>query len=280
LTIFLGTIKYEASWNYSGLEFGNFQLPRSFSIDHYIRLFSVLYETCQWSINNIGSVVQYMLGNDARAQELSFPHQRRKWFFDFIVEERIGREEFLNKLFKNGTENDLHLFSDYPEISIPFARHLLTQSEEISDHQRASFLRYELLTSDIFDKFLSLFQQCGSNINERKSMYTFLFQCAVSTDRQSVKRVLQWIQKRFTNEQLVVIENFIRNLSSYDDRFHLEYLPDNFEAIEEIMDRAFNHIQRTTTTLEIILTYGLFLLIRAEHSQEKIQEFACKIIKR
>jgi len=77
-----------------------------------------------------------------------------------------------------------------------------------------------------------------------------------------------------------VIEYFLRNLSSYDDRFHLEYLPDNFEAIEAIMEIAFNHLQRTITTLETILTYGVLLLVRGENSQQKIQEFACKIITR
>lgn len=212
-----------------------------------------------------------------RARKLSFLRQQRKWFFDHIVQERIGREEFLKKLFKNGTESHLDLLSNIPELSVPFARHLLAQlnqSEVISVHQRASFLRYELMTSDIFDQFLSLFQQCGSDINERKSMYTLLLQCAISTDRQSVKHVLQWIEKRFTNEQLIVIENFLRNLSSYNDRFQFEYLPDNFETIERIMNLAFNHIQRTSTTLEIILTYGLLLLIRTENSQK----FACKII--
>jgi len=111
-------------------------------------------------------------------------------------------------------------------------------------------------------------------------MYTLFLQCAISTDQQSVKHVLQWIEKRFINEQLIVIEHFLRNLSSYDDRFHLEYLPDNFEPIEEIMEIAFNHLQRTSTALETILAYGVLLLVRAEHSQEKLQEFAGKIIKR
>jgi CDP-diacylglycerol pyrophosphatase len=51
-----------------------------------------------------------------------------------------------------------------------------------------------------------------------------------------------------------------------------------------VMEIAFNHLQRTSTTVETILSYGFLLLIRAEHYQnkqqrEKIQDFACKIIK-
>jgi len=283
LTSFLGTIKYHLSWDSSGAELGFFLFPHSFSIDHYIRLFFVLYETCQWSVNNTLCLVRYMLDNNVGPQKLSLLRKRRKWFFDIIIKERIGKEEFLNKLLKNGTESHLHSLSDFPELSVPFARYLLAkldQSELINSEQRASFLRYELMTSEIFNQFLFLFQQSGSDINQRKRMYVFFLQCAISTDQQSVKRVLQWIQKRFINEQLIVIEYFLRNLSSYDDRFHLEYLPDNFEAIEAIMEIAYNHLQRTSTTLEIILAYGILLLVRGEHSQEKIQEFACQIIKR
>jgi hypothetical protein len=224
-----------------------------------------------------------MLENNVRAQKLFVRRKQRKWFFEIIINERIGREEFLNKLLKNGAENDLYLLSDFPELSVPLVRHYLSQvdqSELISPEHRASFLRYEPLTTEIFNQFLSLFQQIGSDTNGRKRMYTLLLQCAISTEQQSVKYVLQWIQKRFINEQLVVIEYFLRNLSSYDDRFHLEYLPDNFEVIEAIMEIAFNHLQRTITTLETILTYGVLLLVRAENSQQKIQEFACKIITR
>jgi hypothetical protein len=225
-----------------------------------------------------------MLNNDVDAQKKSMRDKRRKWFYDIIVKERIGTEEFLNKLLKNGTQFQLHLLADFPELRIPLARHLyahLNQTESISSEQRAVFLRYELLTSEIFDQFLSCFQQSGSDVNVRKRMYSLFLKCAVYTDQQSVNRVLQWIQKRFTNEQLTVIEYFLRNLSSYDDRFHLEYLPENIEAVMEI---AFNHLQRTSTTVETILSYGFLLLIRAEHYQnkqqrEKIQDFACKIIK-
>ncbi|CAF4291837.1 unnamed protein product, partial [Rotaria sordida] len=214
--------------------------------------------------------------------------QQRKWFFDIVVEKRIGKEEFLNKLLCTNIEISLHVLNDYTELRIPLVRHLVErydQSDIISPEQRASFLRYELMNSEIFNQFLSLFQQSGSDANSRKRMYSFFLQCAISTDQKSVNNVLQWMKKRFINEQLSVIEYFLRNLSQYNEQFHLEYLPDNFNIIEEIMDIAFNHLQKTLTTVETILAYGFSLLIIAEHyqnkqQQEKVQEFASKIIKR
>lgn len=240
----------------------------------------VLYETCRWSTNNTSSLIDRMLNENLDKQSRSSLRRRREWFYNHIIEKRIGKEEFLNKLLKSGSNNQLNLLQDFPELSIPFARHLLAQldqTEEISSYTRATFLRYEYLTSDIFNQFLSLFQQCGSDVNARRWMYGLIFQCAVSTDQQSVKRVLQWIEKRFTNEQLVVIESFLENIN---DRFHLEYLPENFESVQAIFNIAFNHMQRTSTTIETILSYGLTLLNRAEYAQETLQKFACQIIKR
>ncbi|CAF3787569.1 unnamed protein product [Rotaria sordida] len=283
-----GIIKYESPWDYSGIELSVLNFPRSFSIDNYIRLFFILYDTCKWSLNDIHNLVSYMLINDVRSKKVSILRQQRKWFFDIVVEKRIGKEEFLNKLLSTNIEISLHVLSDYTELRIPLVRHLVErydQSDIMSPEQRASFLRYELMNSEIFNQFLSLSQQSGSDANSRKRMYSFFLQCAISTDQKSVNNVLQWMKKRFINEQLSVIEYFLRNLSQYNEQFHLEYLPDNFNIIEEIMDIAFNHLQKTLTTVETILAYGFSLLILAEHyqnkqQQEKVQEFASKIIKR
>ncbi|CAF3417336.1 unnamed protein product [Rotaria sp. Silwood1] len=283
-----GIIKYETSWDSSGIELSTFLFPRSFSIENSIRLFFILYDTCNWSLNDTNHLVSYMLGNDVISHKMSALRQQRRWFFDIVVEKRIGKEEFLRKLLRNATETDLYMLNDYPELRNPLTRYLveqLDQSELISPEQRASLLRYEFMNSEIFNQFLSLFQQYGSDANTRKRMYSLFLQCAVSADQKSVNNVLQWIKKRFINEQLSVIEYFLRNLSQYNDQFHLEYLPDNFNTIEEIMDIAFNHLQKTPTTVETILAYGFLLLVQAEHDQnkekqKKIQEFASKIIKR
>ncbi|CAF1313648.1 unnamed protein product [Adineta steineri] len=283
-----GIIKYETSWDYSGIILGSFSFPHSFSIENYIRLFFVLYDTCNWSINNSLDVVVYMLSNDVNIHEISFLRKRRKWFFDMIIQERIGKQEFVNELLKHGSEIHLRLFKDFPELRIPLAQHtlqqLIDQSNSYSLDSYASFLSYGLMNLEIFNKFLSILQQNGSNLSKRKHLYTLIFQCAISTDQENVNHVLQWIQKRFINEQLTAIEYFLQHLSSENNRCYLEYLPDNFQAIETIMNIAFNHLQRTSDTLEIILTYGFFLLVHLEHyqdrqQQEKIQEFASKIFK-
>jgi len=107
-----------------------------------------------------------MLENNVRAQKLFVRRKQRKWFFEIIINERIGREEFLNKLLKDGAENDLYLLSDFPELSVPLVRHYLSQVDQsvlISPENRASFLRYEPLTTEIFNEFLSLFQQIMMN---------------------------------------------------------------------------------------------------------------------
>lgn len=222
-----------------------------------------------------------MLNHDREIQKLSLLNKQRKWFYDIIIEKHIEKE-FLNRLFKDGIEHDLLILKNFPELSIPFARYLkskLDQSESIDAEQNASFLSYEHLTIDNFNKFLSFFQQIGPDINKRKRMYILILECAISTDEQSVKRVLQWIEKRFINEQLTVLEHFLEKLTSYNNRFHFEYLPENFESIKTIMKIASNHLQRTSTTIKLILTYAIFLLIRAKDSQENIKEFACQIIK-
>ncbi|CAF3463776.1 unnamed protein product, partial [Rotaria sp. Silwood2] len=89
--------------------------------------------------------------NDIRSQKLYCLRQQRKWFFDIVVKERIGKEEFLNKLLKTGKETDLYVLSAYPELIKPLAQHLfeqLDQSELVNPEQHGSFLRYELMNSE------------------------------------------------------------------------------------------------------------------------------------
>ncbi|CAF4084910.1 unnamed protein product, partial [Rotaria sordida] len=74
------------------------------------------------------------------------------------------------------------------------------------------------------------------------------------------------------------------SIDNYVRLFFILYETYNLKIIEEIMDIVFNHLQKTSTTVETILIYGFLLLIQAEHyqnkqQQEKIQQFACKIIK-
>ncbi|CAF1529850.1 unnamed protein product, partial [Rotaria sordida] len=161
-----------------------------------------------------------------------------------------------------GNEDSLQLFQMYPEFTTPLSIHILSQYERNG-------------TSD---------DKKRSNINQRIINYQLFLQCVISTNEQYVKKVFEWIEKRFTNEQLNVIENFLDKLISYNMRFNLEYLSNNINSIQTIIDIAINYSQQSTYTFQIILSYEIFLLRSIEQYSNKqqkeiIQQFAKKIIK-
>ena len=281
-----GTIKSESRWDRSGSEISRFHFPRSFSIDHYVQLFFVFFDQCKWSLNHLPRILHLMLQNDK--SNLFSIRQQWKWFFELVVQQRIGKEEFLKKLFKQGDKRCLSLLADYPQLTVPFSRHLLVQLEQnelVKAEERLEFLRYEPMTSQIFDEFLSLFKQLGSDVNQRSQNYPTLLRCAVTTGPEHVDKALQWISKRLINEQLIVIEAFLWRLNEYVDRFHLKIFPDHLETIEEVINLALNHLQQTTNTLKIVVDLAIRLLKRAEFDrieerQQKLQQFASKIIQR
>ncbi|CAF4787876.1 unnamed protein product [Rotaria sp. Silwood1] len=283
-----GSIKYQTFWNAEGIDLDGFVFPRSFSLDHYVRLFIALYDTCKWSSNHTIRLLEYMLKNRKQHLGLYSSRKQRKWLFDIVIHECIGKELFIEKLLKEGNEKTLTLFEEYAEITTSLSLHLISQYEInkiLSIKQRLSLIRYQLMTQNIYDQFLTLFNQTSSSIHQREQNYILFLQCAFSTNDEQVKNILQWIQKRFTNERLPIIETFLCNLSDYNNRFQLKILPNNFETIEAIIELALNHLQQSTNTLQIIINYGLLLLTRVEYhpnkeQREKIQIFACKIIKR
>jgi hypothetical protein len=213
--------------------------------------------------------------------------KQSKWFLDIVVKQRIGQEEFLKKLFQQGKKCALPLLATYSELSAPLSRHLLGQldrTEIVDAAQRLEFLRYEPMTSAVFDQFLSLFKQISSNVDQRMKTYPLLLQCAVLTSVEQVSKVLEWITKRFVNEQLIVVEHFLEHFENYDDRFHLTIVPKNLKAIEDLTNLALNHLQHTSNTIESIVGYAILLLKRAEYhrvedTKIQLREFACKIIK-
>lgn len=217
-------------------------------------------------------------------RNLSSIKKQRKWFWDIVIQQRIGKDLFLQKLLKEGNENTLKLLDEYSELTNPLSIHLLSKSERneiVTPEKRLSLIRYQIMTKELFDLFLSLFKQTGSNVDQRQKNYPIFLQCAFSTNEQFTQNVLQWIEKRFTNEQLIVVEHFIAVLESFNDQFHLQILPNNFKSIQTIIDIAINHLQRSTNTLSIIIKYGTHLLKRIEQYQLKdnIQQFAIQIIK-
>ncbi|CAF3971219.1 unnamed protein product [Adineta steineri] len=283
-----GTIKYQLSWCSDKPDLDKFLFPRSFSLEHYIRLFDALYNTCKWSTNHTIRLFQYMLQDSNQHVGLHSNRKCRKWLLNIVIHERIGKELFIEKLLNEGDETTLELFAEYAEITTPLSLHLISRYEidqNLKTKKRLSLIRYQLMTKDIFDQFIILFNQTSSTAQQREQNYLLFLQCAFSTNDEQVKHVLEWIEKKFTNEQINIIHTFLSSLSQYNNKFQLEILPKNLEIIEAIIDHALNHLQKSSTTLQTITSYGLLLLQRAEHhpnkeQREQIQQFACKIIKR
>ena len=286
--IFIGIIKYQSPWYDEGLDLEGFSFPRSFSLDNYIRLFSALYDTCRWSTNYTIRLLQYMLKYSKQHSGLYSCRKRRTWLLDIVIDERIGKELFIDKLLQEGDETTLILFEEYVEITTPLALHLICQYEgnkTLSTKKHLSLIRYQTMTQDVFNQFLTLFYQTSSNMNLRQQNYIHILRCAFSTSDEQVKNVLQWIQRRFANERLTTIEKFLRSLFEYNNHFYLKILLNNLEIIEAIIEYARRHLQQSTNTLQIIVNFGLLLLQRVEYywrkeHREQIQQFACAIIQR
>jgi len=282
-----GIIKYQGHWNNDGYDFNSFLFPRSFSVENYVNLFLTLYNKCKWSSNHTIQILQIMLSNSNEYLNIYSLNKQRKWLYDIIIQQNIGKDLFLNKLLKEGNENILRLLEQYSDLTTPLSLHLISQYERkgiIKASKRLELIRYQTMTKDIFDEFLSLFKQTGSDLNQRQLNYPLFFQCAFYTNEENVKNVLQWIEKRFTNEQIIVIEHFLRQLITINKRFHLQILPNYFESIQTIIDIAINHLQQSINTLQIIIQYGINLLQYSEQHPNKqqkqnIQTFAIKIIK-
>lgn len=276
-----GSLKCRSEWG--GItNFSSFTFPRSFSEENFIRLFNLLYEKHQWKQNHLISLLELMFED----RNVSLLLKHRRWFIEKIVQQQIGLEIFLEKLFKQSNEQTLSLLDQYPELTHELSLYLLKKLERengfVRSEQRLSFLRYQRMTKELYEQFLFLFKETGSNVNQRQLNYPLFIQSAISTNDQTLtQNVLLFIEKRFTNEQLIVIESFIEKLSSFDRRFHLEILPKNIQSIEKIFDYAFNHLQRTSTTLSSIVSYAIFLLRLIESKpNQSIENFAIQLIEK
>lgn len=286
LTFDLGVIKYEMQWGNDSWDLAPLHFPSSFTVDHYVQLFWGLYDTCNWTSNHLIAALQLMLRRERKG--LHAVRKRSVWFNDIIVQQKIGKDIFMKKLFKQADQDCLDTLDGFSDICAPLARHLLAQLDRkgpVSEGEKLDFLRYELMTTEIFDKLLSTFKSISSNVNERSRNYPLIFRCAVTTGFESVTQVFQWLTKRFTNEQLPVLENFLRSLGEYDDRFHLKILPKNLDSLEQIMNVTCGHLQYTTNTIQIIFNYLLLVFQRAEYcrngdDQRKLRDFTSRMIKK
>ena len=214
--------------------------------------------------------------------------KERKWFLETVVKERIGIEEFIKVLLQQANEATLKKLSNYFELTTPLARHLLAKLDQktvVVAAERLNFLSYEPMTVENLDRCLTLFKEISSDIQQRKENYSKLFKCSIATGSEIATKTFEWILKRFKNEQLIVVEEFIDSLTDLDNRFHVAFVPHHQEAIEAIFDIAINHIQRTKNTLEKIQKFGITLLKRAEycrqsHTRDSLHSFGSKIIKK
>ncbi|CAF2126601.1 unnamed protein product [Rotaria magnacalcarata] len=166
---------------------------------------------------------------------------------------------------------------------LPFSQH--ESNNIVTDSTRLEFIRYQSMTQNLYDKFLLLMKNTGSDVFQRQKNYVLLFQCALLTNQQFVKTVFQFIAKRFANEQFIVIESFFNYLTSAQAKLHFQILPDNLESIETIINIAMNHLQDSYRIRSEIRTYGTNLLqcveyYRNQEAKKIIQEFAWKIIKK
>ncbi|CAF0937391.1 unnamed protein product [Rotaria sordida] len=200
---------------------------------------------CKWSSNNTIRTFKYLLENRHQHRNLFSLYKETKRLIDLVISKDIGKELFIEKLLKEGNEDSLRLFEMYPQLTTPLSLHLISQYE-----------RHGIIQD-----------KQRSDVNQRQLNDSFFFQCALST-----------------NEQIIVIEYFLSQLSSSNIRFTLEILPYNIHSIISIIDIVIYHLQQSTNTLQIIISYGIYLLQSTEHHPNKqqreiIQRFATNIIK-
>ena len=284
-----GQITYSHSWVDRAMEVDSFSFPRSFSVAHYVQLFFALYETCQWSSHHFSSLLRYMLTDGQQQPRTLFEvRKRHTWFVDTVVGQRLGQDLVLKKLIDEADAALLALLVGYPQLTGPLSAHLLRQYEQttiVDAAQRFDLLCYQPMSKDLFDQLCSLFKQTGSDAQQRQRNYPRLLRCASFTNDEEVQRVLQWIEQRLTNEQLIAIEYFLLSLNELDPRFYLDVLLKNVDSIERVMDLAMQHLQRTDNTVQNIFDFGLRLLRCVDshaHGKngEAIQAFACRWIRR
>lgn len=265
-------MKYRTAWG-SQSDLISFSFPRTFSPENFVRLFGIFSDQFHWSDNHLNELLRLMLDS----------FQQRKGFFDEIILKKIGLKD---QLMKYAIKQSLPLLRQYPELTNEISLNLLKKKAKqdgfVKAEDRLEYLRYQFFSKDLFEQFLLLFKQTGSNVNQRQLNYPLLLQSAISTDNPSLtQNAIEFLTKRFTNEQLIVIETFLDELRSFDRHFHLQILPLNLHSIETIFDIAMNHLQRTSTTLSYLIKYSIDLLRFIENKpNQSIETFAIQTIRK
>ncbi|CAF0878600.1 unnamed protein product [Didymodactylos carnosus] len=139
-----------------GSDLCSFSFPRSFSVDQYVDLFFALCDTCKWSSHHTSRLVEYMLTCSKRKSwfndidtnkpaRLNDIRRRRKWLYDIVIHQRIGKELFIKKLFEEDHDCTVKLLEEYHDLITTLSRDLISQYERkglIQGNQRLSLIRY------------------------------------------------------------------------------------------------------------------------------------------
>ena len=87
-----------------------------------------------------------MISTSNENENLQAIKKQRKWLFDIVIEQRIGKDLFLKKLLKEGNESTLKILAKYPEFTTPLSLRLISQCERkgvVEAKQRLSLLQLE-----------------------------------------------------------------------------------------------------------------------------------------
>ncbi|CAF0896335.1 unnamed protein product [Didymodactylos carnosus] len=256
-------------------------LPRSLSEKYYTQIFMILYE----KMSDLNEVLNTFFENQKHKNFYSIT-TRRKYFFENIVQKQIGIDKFLKKLYSHASTDTLSRLEEFPQLTSPLSKYLLARKEKeepVDAVDKLTYLKYDFLEQN-FDEFVKLMKETNADVEQRAKNLSSLLKCSICT-RQFEEKVLNLIEKRLTNEQLMVIENLIRSFSEFNDYFHLNVLIKYRTVFESIFAYAFKHQQRTWSTLQVIFSYASFLVGRFQQCSSKaiqteILMFAGTLIKR
>jgi hypothetical protein len=200
---------------------------RSFSVENYVELFMMCYEKSK----DLTIVLNLFFNSFSQQSKNTFEiRKQRYWFFEEVIQKRIGYEIFLKKLLKQGDYLSACQLKYYPkEFSSPLVERLLEKMEDgeiVEVKKRLEYLQYSEMTEKRYDEFLVLMKATGNDVAQRMLNYGYLFDCSLRS-HQSEDKVLSFIGKQFTNEQLTVIDQLLRKLSDQNDDFYLRTVPEN-----------------------------------------------------
>ena len=94
-----------------------------------------------------------------------------------------------------------------------------------------------------------------------------------------MSKELLYFQKKLLNDQLLVLECFLHQLSRFDRRFPLQTLPANLPVNCSIFNLALNDLQESSDVRRMSVDYAMDLLRTAEyHPNEQIRNFDLEVI--